>query len=323
MRSLSAGSKILVTCARGQIGSDLVHALREAHGPDAVLATDLQDDEADTSGPYERLDVTDAARLHALVQRYDVGTVYHLASLLSATGERKPDLAWDVNTGGLRHVLEAARAHGLRIFWPSSIAVFGPTTPDRAPQRTVLEPTTMYGTTKVAGELLCQYYHARHGVDVRSLRYPGLISYSAAPGGGTTDYAVEIFHAAVEGRPFRCFLEPETRLPMMYMPDAIHATLGLMDADAERLTIRTSYNVGALSFSAEEIAAALRRRVPGFEVSYEPDFRQAIADSWPSSVEDDAARADWGWQPAYDLDATVDDMIAHLTPRLETAPSDS
>jgi nucleoside-diphosphate-sugar epimerase len=312
---------ILVTGALGQIGSDLVRALREAHGAEAVLATDLQDDEPNTSGPYERLDVTDAARLGALVQRYDVGTVYHLASLLSATGERKPDLAWAVNTGGLRHVLEAARASGLRVFWPSSIAVFGPTTPDRAPQRTVLEPTTMYGVTKVAGELLCQYYHVRHGVDVRSLRYPGLISYRAHPGGGTTDYAVEIFYAAVEGRPFTCFLAPGTRLPMMYMPDALRATLGLMDADPARLTVRTSYNVGALSFSAEEIAAALRRRFPAFEVSYEPDFRQQIADSWPSAVEDDAARADWDWEPEYDLDAMVDDMVAHLQERLNVPAS--
>ena len=319
----------LVTGARGQIGSDLVRILRARDGAEAVLATDLQDppagsepgDEADT-GPYEVLDVTDGARLQDLVARYDVGAVYHLASLLSATGERKPDLAWAVNTGGLRHVLEAARAHGLRVFWPSSIAVFGPTTPDDAPQRTVLEPTTMYGTTKVAGELLCQYYHVRHGVDVRSLRYPGLLSYTAPPGGGTTDYAVEIFYAALEGRPYTCFLAPETRLPMMYMPDALRATLGLMDADPDRLTVRTSYNVGALSFSAEELADALRRRVPGFEVTYAPDFRQAIADSWPSSVQDAAARADWDWQPAYDLDATVDDMVAHLSARLETAPSE-
>src|SRR5690606_8344110 len=226
----------LVTGARGQIGSDLVRTLRERYGAEAVLATDLQEeDESDTSGPYERLDVTDPARLGALVERYDVGTVYHLASLLSATGERKPDLAWEVNTGGLRHVLEAAREHGLKVFWPSSIAVFGPTTPGDAPQRTVLEPTTMYGTTKVAGELLCQYYHLRHGGDVRSLRYPGLISYTAPPGGGTTDYAVEIFYAVLEGRPFACFVGPETRLPMMYMPDAIRATLALMDADAGRL----------------------------------------------------------------------------------------
>jgi nucleoside-diphosphate-sugar epimerase len=315
---------ILVTGALGQIGSDLVGALRETHGAGAVLATDLADeDEGGPSGPYERLDVTDGARLNDLVQRYDVGTVYHLASLLSATGERKPDLAWDVNTGGLRHVLEAARAHGLAVFWPSSIAVFGPTTPRHAPQRTVLEPTTMYGVTKVAGELLCQYYHARHGVDVRSLRYPGLISHSTPPGGGTTDYAVEIFYAAAEGRPFTCFLEPETRLPMMYMPDALRATLGLMAADPGRLTVRTSYNVGALSFSCEELAAALRRRFPAFEVSYVPDFRQQIAASWPSAVDDAEARADWGWQPEYDLDAMVDDMIAHLAPRLETAPSNS
>ena len=312
--------RVLVTGARGQIGSDLVRALRARHGADAILATDLAETEDPATGPYERLDVTDGARLLDLVGRYDVGTVYHLASLLSATGERKPDLAWEINTGGLRHVLEAARAHDLRVFWPSSIAVFGPTTPEIAPQRTILEPTTMYGTTKVAGELLCQYYHARHGVDVRSLRYPGLISYNAPPGGGSTDYAVEIFYAALRGEPFTCFVGPETRLPMMYMPDALGATLGLMDADPARLTVRTSYNVGALSFSAEELAQTLRGRFPDLAVTYEPDFRQAIADSWPSAVEDAAARADWDWQPQYDLDATVDDMIAHLQKKL-TVPT--
>ncbi len=307
-------STTLVTGAHGQIGTDLVRALRARDGAERVLATDLHLDPCDADdGPCEILDVRDRDRLEALVAQYRVGTVYHLASLLSATGEKKPDLAWDVNTGGLRHVLDAARAHGLAVFWPSSIAVFGPDTPKHAPQQGVLEPTTMYGVTKVAGELLCRYYHARHGVDVRSLRYPGLISYSADPGGGTTDYAVEIFHAAVSGRPFVCFLQPETRLPMMYMPDALAATLGLMAAGPERLTVRTSYNVGALSFSCEELAEALRRRFPAFEVRYEPDFRQQIADSWPEAVDDAPARADWSWQPGFDLDVTVDDMIAHLS----------
>lgn len=312
----------LVTGAHGQIGTDLVRALRARDGAERVLATDLRLDPCDAdSGPCEVLDVRNRDRLEALVTQYRVGTVYHLASLLSATGEKKPDLAWDVNTGGLRHVLEAARAHGLAVFWPSSIAVFGPDTPKHAPQQGILEPTTMYGVTKVAGELLCRYYHARHGVDVRSLRYPGLISYAADPGGGTTDYAVEIFHAAVEKRSFTCFLRPETRLPMMYMPDALAATLGLMTADPAWLTVRTSYNVGALSFSCAELAEALRRRFPGFEVRYEPDFRQPIADSWPSAVNDGAARADWNWQPAYDLDATVDDMIAHLQEKLDIPAS--
>jgi nucleoside-diphosphate-sugar epimerase len=264
-------------------------------------------------GPCETLDVTDRAALDALVAQYDVAAVYHLASLLSATGERKPALAWEVNVNGLRHVLEAAREHALRVFWPSSIAAFGPTTPrDPAPQRTILEPTTVYGVTKVTGELLAQYYHLTHGVDVRSLRYPGLISYTAPPGGGTTDYAVAIFHAAAAGERYTCFVRPDTRLPMMYMPDALGATLALMDAAAAGLTVRTSYNVGALSFTAEELAAAIRKRFPDFAVTYAPDFRQQIADSWPAAVDDADARRDWGWAPAYDLDRMVDDMLAHL-----------
>lgn len=303
----------LVTGAAGQIGTDLVRVLRARDGADAVVATDLTPcPEVWGDGPCERLDVTDAAALDALVWRHDVGAVYHLASLLSATGERKPDLAWAVNVGGLRNVLGAARDHGLRVFWPSSIAVFGPTTPRIAPQSTVLEPTTMYGVTKVAGELLCQYAHLRDGVDVRSVRYPGLISYTAPPGGGTTDYAVGIFHAAVAGEPYACFVRPDTRLPMMYMPDALDATLALMDAPAEAITVRTSYTLGALSFTAEALAGAIRRRVPGFEVTYAPDFRQAIADSWPDAVDDAAARRDWGWSPKFDLDTLVDDMLAHL-----------
>lgn len=304
----------LVTGAHGQIGTDLVRALRARDGAEAVVATDLSLDPCDADdGPCEVLDVRDRDRLDALVERYDVGTVYHLASLLSATGERKPALAWEVNVNGLRHVLDAAREKRLRVFWPSSIAVFGPTTPREAPQRTVLEPATIYGVTKVTGELLCQYYHARHGVDVRSLRYPGLVSYTAPPGGGTTDYAVAVFHAAVAGEPFTSFVGPATRLPMMYMPDALRATLGLMAADGGALTIRTSYNVGALSFSAAELYEAVRKRFPRFEVAYEPDFRQQIADSWPASVDDGAARTDWAWHPTYDLDAMVDDMLVQLT----------
>ncbi len=304
---------ILVTGARGQIGSDLVAELRRRHGPAAVLETDLHPLPNGAEAGYEPLDVRDRDRLSALVRTREVSTVYHLASLLSATGEQKPDLAWAVNVEGLRNVLEVARAHGLRLFWPSSIAAFGPATPKReTPQAGPLDPVTMYGVTKVAGELLCRYYFLRDGLDVRSLRYPGLVSYAAEPGGGTTDYAVEIFHAALRGEPYTCFLRPETRLPMMYMPDAVRATLDLMDAEAEALTVRTSYNVTALSFSAEELAAALQKRFPDFAVRYDPDFRQAIADSWPASIDDSQARADWGWQPAYDLDAMVDDMIEHL-----------
>ncbi len=303
----------LITGAAGQIGTDLVRALRARDGADAVVATDLTPcPERWGDGPCETLDVTDAAALDGLVRQYGVGTIYHLASLLSATGERKPELAWTVNVGGLRNVLAAAKEHGLRVFWPSSIAVFGPTTPRTAGQQTVLEPTTMYGVTKVTGELLCQYAFVKDGVDVRSLRYPGLISYTAPPGGGTTDYAVAIFHAAAEGEPYTCFVRPDTKLPMMYMPDAIAATLALMDAPAEQIGVRTSYNVGALSFTAEQLAASIRKRFPDFVVTYAPDYRQSIADSWPAEVEDDAARTDWGWKPEFSLDGMVDDMLAHL-----------
>lgn len=303
----------LVTGAAGQIGADLVRALRARDGAGAVVATDLTlRPDLWGDGPAAVLDVTDAAALAALVRQHDVGTVYHLAGLLSATGEQKPDLAWAVNLGGLRHVLALARDRGLRVFWPSSIAVFGPTTPRVPPQQTVLEPTTMYGVTKVTGELLCQYAFLRDGVDVRSLRYPGLISHSAPPGGGTTDYAVAIFHAAAAGRPYECFVGPDTRLPMLYMPDAIEGTLALMDAPAEALTVRTSYNLGGLSFTARELAETVAARVPGFETTFAPDFRQAIADSWPDDVDDAAARRDWGWAPRYDLAALADDMLAHL-----------
>jgi nucleoside-diphosphate-sugar epimerase len=307
----------LVTGAAGQIGTDLVRALRARDGADAVVATDLAPaPEAWGDGPSETLDVTDRDAIRRLVETHRVDTVYHLASLLSATGERKPAAAWEVNVNGLRHVLEAARERRLRVFWPSSIAVFGPTTPRVAPQRTVLEPSTIYGVTKVTGELLCQYYHAKHGVDVRSVRYPGLISYTTPPGGGTTDFAVAIFHAAAAGEPYTCFVGPQTRLPMMYMPDALTGTLSLMDAPAAGLSVRTSYNLGALSFTAGELAEAISRRVPGFEVIYAPDYRQAIADSWPAAVDDSAARSDWGWAPAYGLDEMVDDMLAHLTARV-------
>ncbi len=302
---------ILVTGAQGQIGTDLVAALRRRHGADAVLATDLRA-APDGTAPSAVLDVCEAERLEEVVRGHDVETVYHLASLLSATSEQQPDLAWAVNLGGLRNVLKAAREHGLRVFWPSSIAVFGPTTPRHAPQHTPLEPTTIYGVTKVAGELLCQYHAVHHGTDVRSLRYPGLISYSAPPGGGTTDYAVEVFHAALAGETFVSFVGPETRLPMMYMPDAVAAMLDLMAAPAGAIGVRTSYNVGALSFSAEALYAALRKRFPAFEVDYHPDFRQAIADSWPASVDDAPARRDWGWQPRYDLDRMVEDMVENL-----------
>ena len=312
---------ILVTGARGQIGSDLVRTLRERHGAVAIIATDLRepDQEAETSGPYEVVDIRDLGKLDDVVQRHNVDMIYHLASLLSARGEQAPDLAWEVNVGGLRNVLEIARENGLRVFWPSSIAVFGNTSPKHAPQRTILEPKTMYGVTKVAGELLCQYYFARFGVDVRSLRYPGIISHGVEPGGGTTDYAVEIFHAALEQGEYACFLNADTRLPMMYMPDAVRATIELMEASKDLISVRTAYNVTAFNFSAEELSASIAERIDGFITHYEPDFRQDIATSWPSSIDDSAARTDWSWEPEFTLDAMVDDMLVRLREKRSVA----
>ena len=314
--------RILITGARGQIGSDLVDGLRHRHGADSVLATDLTvDPAANGQGPFEVLDVLEAGRLRGLVSRYDIGAVYHLASLLSATGERKPDLAWRVNVEGLKHVLDAARRFNLKVFWPSSIAAFGPTTPrNNTPQHTILEPTTMYGVTKVSGELLCQYYHQRFDVDVRSIRYPGIISYKTKPSGGTTDYAVEIFHAALQEGQYTCFLKPDTRLPMMYIHDAIRATMGIMDVSSERLTVRTSYNLTAMSFSAQELVHEIQYHLPAFTCSFEPDHRQAIADSWPSTIDDRPARTDWDWNPAYSLQALVNDMLEQLAPQYATIP---
>jgi nucleoside-diphosphate-sugar epimerase len=281
-----------------------------------VIGLDLEPP-ASTNGrlgaPHEEADVRDRDRLGEIVRTHEAGTVYHLASLLSATGEKHPDRAWDVNLGGLKNVLDLARRHDLDVFWPSSIAVFGPNTPkEDAPQQTVLDPTTMYGVTKRSGELLCRYYHRRYDVDVRSLRYPGLISHQTLPGGGTTDYAVDMYCAAARGEDYTCYLRPDTRLPMMYMPDAVRGTLDLMEADASALTVREGYNLGAMSFTAAELAAAIERHVPGFDCTFEPDERQAIADAWPASVDDAEARADWGWAPEYDLDAMTEDMLSHL-----------
>ena len=304
----------LVTGARGQIGHDLVAALRARYGPERVIASDVHPAPARTSeGPYETLDVTDRARLEAVVEAHDVDVVFHLASLLSARGEAEPLRAWAVNVDGLRNVLELARVRGLRVFWPSSIAVFGPDVPrSSAPQEAALNPTTIYGVTKVTGELLCAYYAQAFGVDVRALRFPGLVSTGAPPGGGTTDYAVEMLRAAAAGADYACFLRADAALPMMYMPDAVQATLKLMDADAERVRLRQGYNVGALSFSPERLAEAIRQHVPGFTCRYEPDLRQAIADSWPAALNDARARDDWGWRPSYDLATMVADVLGKL-----------
>lgn len=310
--------RILVTGANGQIGSELVELLREQHGPSQVVRLDLKPPPSangqSPDGPVEVVDVRDREALADVLTRHDVDTIYHLASLLSATGEEHPDRAWDVNMGGLKNVLDLARTHSVeQVFWPSSIAVFGPSTPrDETPQKTVLDPATMYGVTKRSGELLCRYYHHRYDLDVRSLRYPGLVSYKTAPGGGTTDYAVDMLARAAAGEDYTCFLEPDTQLPMMYMPDAIQGTLALMNADKEALSVRDSYNVGALSFSPAELVAAIQTYVPRFTCTYEPDERQKIADNWPSSIDDRTAREDWDWAPEYDLDAMTKDMLDHL-----------
>ncbi len=306
--------RILVTGASGQIGTELVPILRKRYGADNVIATDLRQPSLNgSSGIFESLDVCDAAGVESIVSKYDITTIYHLASLLSARGEMTPDLAWTVNMDGLRCVLELARRRGIRLFWPSSIAVFGPTTPRHStPQHTPLEPTTIYGITKRSGELLCLYYHEKYGVDVRSLRYPGIISHTTRPGGGTTDYAVEVFHAAVAEEPYTCFVRPDTRLPMMYMDDAVKATLDIMTAEAERLSVWTSYNVAAISFSVEELVDEIRRHVPHLEVTYEPDHRQRIAASWPEDIDDSVARADWNWRHEFDLARLVNEMLTQL-----------
>lgn len=317
---MSDTATILVTGACGQIGSELSLALRERHGGDHVVITDIAEPSAELrdSGPFEFLDVTQRGAIGAIVDRYNVDTIYHMAALLSATGEKKPHVAWDVNISGLYKVLEIARERKVsRIFWPSSIAAFGPETPkDETPQETVMRPTTMYGITKVAGELLGNYYVKRFGMDVRGVRYPGIISSETLPAGGTSDYAVEIFYEALKHKRYTCFLERDTVLPMMYMPDCVRATLMLMDAPFDQLEHHADFNVAALSFSPEELAAEIRKHIPDFEIEYKPDYRQEIADSWPRRIDDSAARAEWGWEPRYDLAAMVEDMLAALSKKL-------
>jgi nucleoside-diphosphate-sugar epimerase len=317
--------RILVTGALGQIGSELVPALRERHGADRVVASDLKPapggepglGQGGGTGPFEQLDCTDAAAVRDVVERHEVGAVYHLAALLSAVAERRPQDAWNVNVNAVYDILELARERELALFVPSSIAAFGPSTPRQGtPQDTIQRPNTMYGVTKVTGELLCDYYHQRWGVDVRGVRFPGLISYAAPPGGGTTDYAVDIFHAALSEGRYTCFLAPDTRLDMMYMPDAIRAILDLMAADPGRLEHRNAFNVTAMQFTPEELAAEIRRHLPDFRIEYEPDpVRQRIADSWPDSLDDSEARRQWGWEPEYDLPCMVGDMLENLRRR--------
>jgi len=304
---------ILVTGANGQIGSALVKALGQRYGVDKVLATDIRpSSQADIF--FEQLDVLDHKRLLELVSKYEVGTIYHLAAILSAKGEQQPLKAWDINMNGLFNVLEIAKELELeKVFFPSSIGIQGPTTVRKnVPQHSVFEPTTVYGISKFASELWCQYYHQKFGVDVRSLRYPGLISYESLPGGGTTDYAVDIFYHAIKNENYLCFLHENTSLPMMYMPDAIRATIELMEAPVEKISIRTSYNLSGLSFTPKEIYEELLKYFPNFKITYQPDFRQAIADSWSESVDDSLAQQDWGWKAGYNLASLSKDMIEHL-----------
>jgi nucleoside-diphosphate-sugar epimerase len=310
--------RILVIGANGQIGSELVEALGARHGAENVIAADIGAESLHGAERYESLDVLDRERVTALVERNDITQVVQLAALLSVTGEQEPMKAWTLNMNGLLNILEIARERSktgkpLKVFWPSSIAAFGPHTPaEDTPQLAVMDPTTIYGISKQAGERLCEYYARRFSVDVRSIRYPGIISYKSPPGGGTTDYAIAMLDAAAREQPYTCYLGPETVLPMMYMPDAVRATLTLMEASSDQIRVRSAYNVAGVSFTPQELAQSIRRRIPQFEVRYHPDHRQAIAAGWPHSLDDTHARADWGWKAEFDLEELVDDMLLHL-----------
>ena len=311
---------ILVTGSVGQIGSELTLELRKKYGADKVVATGRKTAptaELRDSGPFYFIDVSDRASVEEIVKKHDIDTIVHMAALLSAVGEKNPELCWDVNMNGTINVLNVARDHKMaQVFIPSSIAAFGPGTPlENTPNDTVLRPTTMYGVTKVCGELVCDYYVRKWGLDVRGVRYPGIISSETPPGGGTTDYAVAIYYEAVRQGKYECFVEERTRLPMMYMPDCLKATMDLMEAPFEKLKHHSDFNLGSMSFSAGELAAEIRKHVPNLEVVYKPDFRQAIADSWPSSVDDSCAREEWGWKPSYDLATMTKDMIEKLRAR--------
>lgn len=306
--------KVLIIGAGGQIGVELTENLSNIWGADNVVPSDLKDTGAFKANPFEKLDALDKESLFEIVKKHKITQVYHLAALLSATGEQNPMFAWKLNMESLFHVLDLAKEkHVRQIYWPSSIAVFGPTTPrEHTPQYTVMEPSTVYGVSKQAGERWCEWYFRKHGVDVRSLRYPGLIGWKSAPGGGTTDYAVHIFHEALKTQSYECFLSEKTALPMMHMEDAIRATIEIMQAPAANIKIRGSYNLSGISFSPEEIASEIKKHIPGFTISYKPDFRQAIADSWPKSIDDSEARKDWGWKEKYDLPKLVENMLNNL-----------
>jgi nucleoside-diphosphate-sugar epimerase len=313
--------KILIIGASGQLGTELVEALRNIYGASSVVASDIRksDNPVFETGPFETLDILDLAKWKDILQRHQPTQVYHLAALLSATAEQNPEFAWKLNMQGLFHVLDAAREEGSsigRVYWPSSIAAFGPNTPRfETPQYGPMDPTTVYGISKYAGELYIQYYFQRYGVDTRSLRYPGLIGHKSDPGGGTTDYAVGIYHDALKGEVHDCFLKEGTILPMLYMPDAVKATLDVMHADPEKIKMRMSYNLAAMSFAPEEIADSIKEHIPDFQITYNPDYRQAIADTWPAVIDDSLAREHWGWKPAYDLAAMTKDMLENIAPR--------
>jgi nucleoside-diphosphate-sugar epimerase len=310
--------KILVIGAGGQIGGELTLALRKKFGGAQVLASDLREESPliKGTGPFTTLDALNKEAMHQIVKEHGITQIYHLAAVLSAVGEKQPLMAWNINMTALLNVLEIAKEEHLkRVYWPSSIAVFGPSSPkDNCPQQTIVEPTTVYGISKYAGESWCNYYFEKYGVDVRSIRYPGIISYKAAPGGGTTDYAIDIFHSALKTGTYTSFLKQDTYLPMMYMEDAIRATLELMDAPLENIKTHRSYNLGAISFSPNEIAAEIKKHLPEFTIEYQPDFRQAIADSWPASIDDSEARKDWGWEPEFDLAKMTADMLKNVKP---------
>jgi|SRR4051812_20780032 nucleoside-diphosphate-sugar epimerase len=311
---MSKPEKILIIGSSGQIGTELVHNLRAIHGIENVIASDIKLTDQAKEGPFDVMDVMDAEGLFTVVKRHNVTQIYLLAALLSATAEKMPKFGWDLNMVGLFNVLDLAKEkHIEKVYWPSSIAVFGPNTPkENTPQFTIMEPSTVYGISKQAGERWCEYYFHKYGVDVRSLRYPGLISWGSEPGGGTTDYAVHIFHEALKNGHYDCFLSENTSLPMMYMPDAIKATLDLMQADASKIKIRSSYNLSAFSFSPKELAEEIKKFVPDFKITYQPDSRQEIADSWPKSIDSSSANKDWGWKPSYNLGDMTKDMIVNL-----------
>jgi len=320
---MGSRDRILVTGALGQIGSELIPALRTRYGEDCVVAADIRMPPAGAGGDdslFEHLDCTQLRQIQDVVRRYRIGTIYHLAALLSAVAEERPQVAWNINMGGLYRMLEVARQYRCALFFPSSIGAFGPTTPrEGTPQDTVQRPTTIYGITKLTGELLCDYYFHRFGVDTRGLRLPGIISYRTPPGGGTTDYAVEIFYQAIRYRHYTCFLRADTRLDMMYMPDAVRAMMALMEADPAGLSHRNAFNVTAMSFTPSELAAEIRKHIPDFAIDYDVDpVRQAIADSWPQSLDDSAARAEWGWTPHYDLTRMTSDMLEKIRAKLQS-----